>query len=44
MTRKKRNKNASRYERAKQRYREIQTRQWYQLLIEYLQRLRDPRN
>ncbi|MDE0397284.1 MAG: hypothetical protein OXL96_05695 [Candidatus Poribacteria bacterium] len=35
-------KNRYRYPRTAQRYREIQTRKWYQLMIEYQQR--KPRN
>lgn len=40
----KRNKNQYRYQRATQRYREIQTRQWLHLLREYQQLLRNPRS
>ena len=41
---KRRNRNGYRYQRAAQRQREIQTRKWYQLMIEYQQLLRNPRS
>ena len=41
---KRRNRNRYQYQRAVQRYREKQTRKWYQLLIEYQQLLRNPRS
>lgn len=40
----KRNKNGYRYQRAAQRQREIQTRQWAKLLREYRELLRNPRS